>query len=49
MGKEVKEMNHCGTQKIETKRLILRRFTMADAADQLELWTADLNVQGEYG
>ncbi len=30
-------MNHCGTQKIETKRLLLRQFTMADAADLLEL------------
>ena len=49
MGKEVKEMNHCGTQKIETKRLILRRFTMADVADLLELWIADPNVQREYG
>lgn len=42
-------MNHCGTQKIETKRLLLRQFTMADAADLLELWIADPNVQSEYG
>ena len=42
-------MKHCGTQKIETKRLILRRFTMADVADLLELWIADPNVQREYG
>lgn len=42
-------MNHCGTQKIETKRLLLRQFTMADATDLLELWIADPNVQSEYG
>lgn len=42
-------MNHCGTQKIETKRLILRQFVMEDARDMLELWIADPNVQSEYG
>ena len=42
-------MNHCGTQKIETKRLILRQFVMEDARDMLELWIADPNVQREYG
>jgi len=42
-------MNHCGTQTIETKRLLLRRFSMADAADLLELWIADPAVQREYG
>ena len=42
-------MKHCGTQIIETKRLILRPFVLADAADLLELWIADPNVQSEYG
>ena len=42
-------MNHCGTQVIKTKRLVLRPFVLADAADLLELWIADPAVQGEYG
>ena len=42
-------MNHCGTRKIETKRLLLRQFTRNDAADLLDLWIADPNVQSEYG
>ena len=42
-------MNHCGTRKIETKRLLLRQFTRSDAADLLDLWIADPNVQSEYG
>lgn len=42
-------MNHCGTQVIETKRLVLRPFALSDAADLLELWIADPAVQGEYG
>ena len=42
-------MNHCGTQKIETKRLLLRQFAMEDARDMLELWIADPWVQAEYG
>ena len=42
-------MYHCGTQVIETKRLLLRPFQMTDAADLLELWIADPAVQSEYG
>ena len=42
-------MKHCGTRKIETKRLILRQFALSDAADLLELWIADPRVQAEYG
>lgn len=42
-------MKHCGTRIIETKRLILRPFVLADAADLLELWIADPAVQSEYG
>lgn len=42
-------MKHAGTQTIETERLILRRFTADDAADLLQNWAADPNVQHEYG
>ena len=42
-------MYHCGTQVIETKRLVLRPFVRSDAADLLELWIADPAVQSEYG
>lgn len=42
-------MKHCGTQIIETKRLILRQFAVTDAPDLLELWIADPRVQAEYG
>lgn len=42
-------MNHCGTQVIETRRLVLRPFILADAADLLALWIADPAVQSEYG
>lgn len=42
-------MDHCGTQVIETERLLLRSFQLSDAADMLELWVADPSVQSEYG
>ena len=42
-------MKHAGTQTIETERLVLRRFTADDAADLLQNWAADTNVQHEYG
>lgn len=42
-------MMHCGTQTIETQRLILRRFQSADAADMLRNWASDPAVQHEYG
>lgn len=42
-------MQHCGTQTIETKRLILRRFKAEDAADMLLNWASDPQVQYEYG
>lgn len=34
-------MNKLGTERIETKRLILRRFTLEDAADMFENWAKD--------
>ncbi|MBQ8921954.1 MAG: GNAT family N-acetyltransferase [Oscillospiraceae bacterium] len=42
-------MTHAGTQPIDTKRLILRRFTEADLPDMLKNWIADPAVQQEYG
>lgn len=37
-------MNHIGTQIIETQRLILRPFTMADATAMYENWASDPEV-----
>ncbi len=37
-------MLHCGTQRIETKRLILRRFTEEDAAAMYKNWASDDEV-----
>ena len=37
-------LNHKGTQTIETERLTLRRFTMADAEPMLRNWAGDDEV-----
>lgn len=37
-------MIHIGTQQIETERLILRRFRMADVADAFHGWFSDHDV-----
>jgi [ribosomal protein S5]-alanine N-acetyltransferase len=37
-------MNHVGTQTIITDRLILRRFTMDDAATMFKNWANDPDV-----
>ncbi len=37
-------MNKAGTQKIETQRLILRRFTIEDADDMFNNWASDPEV-----
>ena len=37
-------MNHCGTQKLETGRLILRRLAMADADAVYRNWASDPEV-----
>lgn len=37
-------MKHCGTKKLETDRLILRRFTNSDAASMYKNWAADEDV-----
>lgn len=37
-------MKHCGTQKLETDRLILRRFTSDDAEAMYKNWASDNEV-----
>ena len=37
-------MKHCGTQTLETERLILRRFTVRDADAMYTNWAADPEV-----
>lgn len=37
-------MNHCGTQRLETDRLILRRYVNADAAAMYKNWASDGEV-----
>lgn len=37
-------MRHCGTQRIETERLLLRRFTLADAEAVYQNWASDPEV-----
>ena len=42
-------VTHIGTQKIETERLILRRFDYADIDSMLRNWIADEKTQWDYG
>lgn len=42
-------MKHCGTQQIETPRLLLRAFIDDDCDDMIKNWIANPNVQLEYG
>ena len=37
-------MNHCGTQYIETERLVLRRFSVSDAQVMFRNWASDPEV-----
>ncbi len=37
-------MKHCGTQKLESERLILRQFVIDDAAAMYKNWTSDDEV-----
>jgi len=37
-------MKHCGTQRIETDRLILRRFVSEDAAAMYKNWASDPQI-----
>ena len=38
-------LNHCGTQTLASKRLILRRFEYSDDDDMLKNWVSDPDVQ----
>lgn len=42
-------LNHIGTQTIETERLILRRFELADVDSMFTNWISDPDVQKSYG
>ena len=37
-------MQHCGTKRLETERLILRRYVMEDAAAVYKNWASDDEV-----
>ena len=37
-------MKHCGTQRLETNRLILRRYEIEDAAAMFKNWASDPEV-----
>ena len=37
-------MEHCGTQRLETERLVLRRFVSEDAAAMYKNWASDSEV-----
>ena len=41
-------VTHCGTQKIETDRLVLRQFQYSDDEDMLEYWISDPAIQFMY-
>jgi len=42
-------MNHIGTQRIETSRLILRQYAVSDADDIFRNWVADPEVSRFWG
>lgn len=42
--KRIKLMKHCGTQKLESERLILRQFVIDDAAAMYKNWISDDEV-----
>lgn len=37
-------MNHCGTQRLETERLVLRKYVYEDAAAMYKNWASDKEV-----
>jgi ribosomal-protein-alanine N-acetyltransferase len=41
-------LNHCGSETIETKRLILRKFGYNDTDDMLKYWISDTDIQLMY-
>ncbi len=38
-------LTHCGTRPMETGRVLLRRFTLADAEAVFKIWAGDAQVQ----
>lgn len=42
-------LHHIGTQTMETERLTLRRFEIADTQSIFESWISDPEVQNNYG
>ena len=46
---EYKMLTHCGTQQIETERLILRQFNLSDQKSMNKIWVGDPEVQHSYG
>lgn len=42
-------MQHFGTKKFETARLICRRFIKEDYEDMFKNWASNPNIQFEYG
>lgn len=40
----IQQMKHCGTQRLETERLILRRFVVEDAEAMYKNWASDDEV-----
>ena len=42
-------LNNLGTVKLETERLILRRFEIGDTAGVFKNWISNPNVQNNYG
>lgn len=42
-------MRHCGTQTVDTSRLLLRRFCAEDCNDMLNNWISSEKIQFEYG
>ena len=41
-------LKHCGTQTIESERLILRQFCYEDDNDMLTYWISDPEIQSLY-
>ena len=42
-------MKHCGTQRIQTPRLLLRPFEYGDCDDMMKNWISNPKVRFEYG
>jgi len=41
-------LTHCGTQRVETERLVLRRFELSDWKDMNQNWVSDHDIQYGY-